>query len=105
MGTSHIEGPRICLKIIDSIRDGHAIGQRAKIMIVDQIGGTPPRRPRIAKVPNEFFFLGVHTDDGQLHGAEDCPKQFDNSELQASVGMFDGRQLFVIHAERKAYGL
>ena len=97
MGLSHIEGPGIFTKVVESIGDGDAVRIGAEIMVIDQLGDASPAFTGITKASDEFFFLGVYADCGKVCVNGPFPKRSNETELLVAVGVVRLGQLLMIH--------
>src|ERR1022692_2391940 len=52
-------GPAIGLRLINAIQDGYALGERAKVVIVDGRGLAIPLGAGVFEVPDQFPFLRI----------------------------------------------
>ena len=62
---AHAYKPLITAKIIDAIRDGHALSIGRKIMIKNAEGGLAPSTAGLVKRSDQFTAFGIDTDYGQ----------------------------------------
>src|ERR1700733_12154987 len=56
-------GTAIGVGIIDAIQNGDALGQRAKVMVVDRRGHTIPPGAGVLEGADHFPFLGIYADN------------------------------------------
>ena len=71
----------IVQQVEDAIRNCLESGIRREVMIVDLNGLFAPDGARGCKPPDEFFFLGIHTDDTNPLGTTLFNQRFDPLEL------------------------
>src|SRR5205809_2317594 len=77
----------IGLGVEDAIQNGHALGLRAKVVVVDRGGSAIPLGASILEVPHQFPLLGVDADHRIALSAE-TPTQFaDVLELSLAEGV------------------
>ena len=74
-------------------------------MVVDPFRCTPPASAGIAKAPNEFLFLGVYADNGQVQLDGSRAKGGNKRKLPVTVWVCRSRQLFVIDPQCVSLGL
>jgi hypothetical protein len=65
------------LQIEDAIQNGHALGLRAEVVIVDGGGGALPLGACVLKNSHQFPLFGIHTDH-RIPLAAETPAQFVN---------------------------
>ncbi len=63
-------GTTVGLGIINAEGEGDALGEGAKVVVVDRGGDAPPLPTAIFEVAHQFPFLGIDTDDGVAVTAE-----------------------------------
>jgi hypothetical protein len=69
--------------------DPHASGQAAR----------PPRPSLVLEVPDQFFLLRIHGDDGLSRGLEPADVLVDVPELRVAVGMGGPRARLAIRRQ------
>ena len=72
-------------------------------MIVNTTGGRFPTATRIFEIADEFAFLAVHADDGQMTALEAVAQLGEIFELKVAVGTRIGRDLLLIEPQGIAH--
>src|SRR5215831_15096206 len=82
----------IPLGIVYPVRDGHACGVTAEVVVVHRLRMPLPTLTRVFETANQFLFLGIHADDGCPAGRELLALALDIEEL--AVAQAAGRWIF-----------
>ncbi|MGA3090646.1 MAG: hypothetical protein ABSD75_18745 [Terriglobales bacterium] len=99
VGNADHQSPAIFQNIVNPIGNGDADGIGAEVVIADAPRGRFPTTSRIFEIADEFAFLVVHADDGQMTALESVAQLGEIFELQVAVGTGIGRDLLVIDAQ------
>ena len=72
------EAASVGMQIVDAIRHRQAVGQGAKVMVMNRLGCAAPLGAGVLEPSDEFFFLGVHTGhrDAVALAALACGRDF-----------------------------
>jgi len=89
----------VSLEIINAVGEGDALGERAKVMVVDRGGDALPLPTGILKVTDQFPLFSIDTDDGVALTAETRSQSGNVMELLVADGTVPRRDLFAIQAE------
>ena len=89
----------VSLEIINAVGEGDALGERAKVMVVDRGGDALPLPTGILKVTDQFPLFSIDTDDGVALTAETRSQSGNVMELLVADGTVPRRDLFAIDAE------
>lgn len=87
------------LQIVDPIGDGPALGLGTEIMVLDRDGSAAPDPTVIFEFANQFFFLGVHTDDWIAAARELGSLIAEHSKLLIPQGTMVGTKAFTVGVE------
>ena len=74
---AHAHDAAVGLQIEDAIQNGHALGLRAEVVIVDRGGRALPLGACVLKIPHQFPLFGIHTDH-RIPLTAETPAQFVN---------------------------
>ena len=86
-------------RVVDATRNGQRVGLGTEIVIVDRMRLAIPLGAGILEGADQFFLLGVHTDDGQALIGESLTLRANIQELRIAVGAFAGRNLLAVDPE------
>jgi hypothetical protein len=103
MGNANDEGTAIFDNVVNSIRNGDPNGIGAEVVIIDATRGRFPTTARIFEIADEFAFLAVDADDGQMTALETVAQLGQIFELKISVGTRTGGDLLLIDPQRIAH--
>src|SRR5258708_38515962 len=82
--------------MVNPIGNGDADGVGAEVVVVNRTRGRFPTTARIFEIADEFAFLAVHADDGQMTALEAVAQLGEIFELQVAMGTGMGRDLLLI---------
>ena len=80
-----------------------SIGLGTKIAILDDNGIENPTGPGVLEVANQFFLLGIDTDDRQTLPGESVLLSGDIEALLSVIGVVGGGDLFAVHAKAEVH--
>ena len=103
VGDADHQSTSVFVDIVNSIRNGNPAGVGAEIVIVDAAWRAFPTAARIFELADEFAFLAVDADDGQMATLEAVAQVGKICELEVAVWADGGGDLLVIDAERIAH--
>src|SRR2546426_896445 len=90
-------------EIVNAMRNGHADGVRAEVVIVHHAWRVVPPCAGILEVADQFAFLGIHADDGQPLALEAITQIADVQKLLVAIRTGVGGELLLIDTERIAH--
>src|SRR6266852_4334529 len=96
VGNAHHEGAAILGDVIDSVGNRDADGVAAEVVIKDAAGLAVPASAGVLEVADQFAFLGVDADDGQVTALEAVAQLGQVFELEVAVRAGVGGDLLVI---------
>jgi hypothetical protein len=96
VGNADHQSPAIFQNIINPVGNGDAYGIGAEVVIIDATRGRFPTTARIFEIADEFAFLAVDADDGQMTALETVAQLGQIFELKIAVGTGTGGDLLVI---------
>ena len=99
MGGSHKHSGAVGARVVDAVGDGDAIGLRAEVVVVDQVGSSAPGAAGVLEVADQLALLGINTDDRQVPFSELDALLGDVGELLVAVGAGAMSDAFVVDAE------
>src|SRR6266567_2341296 len=105
VGDADHQSTAIFHDVVNSIRNGDPNGIGAEVVIIDATRGRFPTTARIFEISNEFAFLAVHTDDGQMTALEAVAQLGEIFELKIAVGTRTGRDLLLVDPQRIAHAV
>src|SRR5258708_24210382 len=87
----------------NAIWNGDADGVGAEVVVVNRTRGRFPTAARIFEIADEFAFLAVHADNGQMTAREAVAQLGEILELKVAVGTRTGRDLLLIDPQGIAH--
>jgi hypothetical protein len=105
VGDADHQSTAIFHDVVNSIRNGDPHGIGAEVVIIDATRGRFPTTARIFEISNEFAFLAVYTDDGQMTALEAVAQLGEIFELKIAVGTRTGRDLLLVDPQRIAHAV
>src|SRR6266852_1193098 len=96
VGNADYEGAAILGDVIDSVGNRDADGVAAEVVIKDAAGIAFPASAGVLEVADQFAFLGVDANDGQVTALEAAAQLGQVFELEVAVGAGVGGDLLVI---------
>ena len=103
MGHADHQSTAIFPNIVNPIRNGDPNGIGAEVVIIDATWDRFPTAARIFEIADEFAFLAVHADDGQMTALEAVAQLSKIFELKIPVGTRTGGDLLLIDPQGIAH--
>ena len=97
------DGTAIVRRVVNAVRDTHAAGIGAEVVIVHQNRRAIPFGSGVLEIADEFAFLAVHADDGKTLPLETGSQRANMLELLIAVGAGVGGDLFAVDAQREIH--
>src|SRR6266508_5727429 len=97
------DGAAVVRGIVNAVRDAHAAGIGAEVVIVHQSRRAIPFGSGIFAVADQFPLFAIDADDRKTLSLEASPQRANMLELLIAVGAGVGGNLFAIDAQREIH--
>ena len=93
---SEKNGATIGQQVVDAVRNGHAGGVGAEVVVVDRYRGAIPLGAGVLEIAHQFALLGIHADHRKTVTLEAMAQRGDVLELLVAEGAGVGGEFLVI---------
>jgi len=96
VGNADHQSAAVLRDIVNPVRNGDSDGIGAEVVIVDATRSQFPTMAGVFEGADQFAFLAVHADDGEMTALETIAQLSQIFKLKIAAGMEAGRDLFLI---------